>query len=417
MQDTTVLIDGKLYSRDSLMRLPREDKSLPTDVRRLARWLHSNSPAHSGVDREWLGQTGKMDLIEFILTKTGPAAGTWKKPVDSLAAPEPVPASNGTTPVACAATPITASQTAQDASQLLTQAIGLIAAQGRNTVNVEQLEAFKADLLKEVSAMIAAGPAPTRIEILGPGGEVKFPATLAHKQYAELFEYVDARQHCALIGPAGSGKSEVCHQIADALGLPFFVMSMGPETTQSEIKGYYDMKGEYVRTPAREACEHGGLLLMDEFDAGNEGVGTCINGMTSNKVAGFPGGKVKVHKDFICVLAMNTYGNGCDRVYVGRNEQDGATLDRFPTIVWEYDPNLELEIAPNRKWALHVQRVRAAIEDLKIKHIVSPRASIGGGKLLNRGKLTWEQLEESFIWKGLARKEVDKVKAALGGVR
>ena len=50
---------------------------------------------------------------------------------------------------------------------------------------------------------------------------------------------------------------------------------------------------------------------------------------------------VKRHPKFICIGAGNTYGTGPDRVYVGRQELDGASLDRFDFLEWAYDETLE----------------------------------------------------------------------------
>lgn len=59
-------------------------------------------------------------------------------------------------------------------------------------------------------------------------------------------------------------------------------------------------------------------------------------------------------------------------------------------------------------WMARVQAVRARLDMHKIRHVVSPRATIAGVKLYAAG-WTPADIEESVIWKGLdsdSRKKV-----------
>jgi hypothetical protein len=44
--------------------------------------------------------------------------------------------------------------------------------------------------------------------------------------------------------------------------------------------------------------------------------------------------------------------------------------------------------------------VRSAVNELKIRHVVSPRATVNGSRLLAAG-FTWAEAEDAVIWKGL----------------
>jgi hypothetical protein len=112
---------------------------------------------------------------------------------------------------------------------------------------------------------------------------------------------------------------------------------------------------------------------------------------------------------------------------VGRNQLDAATLDRFFMIDFPVDTGLEAyacgldRVSPRFKldqggvptvdeWFDHVQRVRAAIEKLEIRHVVSPRASIMGANLIAQ-EVGKRHLEDGLIWKGLdtaTRKKVEQ---------
>jgi cobaltochelatase CobS len=91
--------------------------------------------------------------------------------------------------------------------------------------------------------------------------------------------------------------------------------------------------------------ENGGVFLLDEIDAADANAMVAINAALANRVMANPNGKVHVRHDKCFILAAaNTWGRGGDHQYVGRNQLDAATLDRFvlSTIGVEYD--LELEV-------------------------------------------------------------------------
>ena len=110
------------------------------------------------------------------------------------------------------------------------------------------------------------------------------------------------------------------------------------------------------------------------------------------------------------MAGANTYGKGADRVYVGRNQLDGASLDRFRTIFFDYDEKLELDLAPHINWCKYVQQIRANVAKNKIRHIVSTRAIIEGGHSLNDGD-TLDEIKEEVLFSGLTPDEVRKIEA------
>ena len=52
------------------------------------------------------------------------------------------------------------------------------------------------------------------------------------------------------------------------------------------------------------------------------------------------------------------------------------------------------------RWLTHVQNMREKIEKAKLRHIVSPRATVTGAKLLAAG-WPWKEVEEAVVYKGL----------------
>lgn len=249
-----------------------------------------------------------------------------------------------------------------------------------------------------------------KIEVETPKGTI--PAGIQHEEFETLLNLVALRENVMLVGPAGSGKTYSASVVAKSLDIPFYSMSVGQQTSKVDFMGYTDAHGNYVRTLWREAFENGGVFLIDEIDSGNANIITIINAATANHQAGFPDGMVQKHEDFVVIAAANTFGNGASRQYVGRSQLDAATLDRFCTLEWYYDEKLEEEIAGDRRWTRKVQKIRKIVMEKGIRHVVSPRASIKGAKMLAAG-MDERKVEKMVIWKGMSREERKMIEEAI----
>lgn len=221
-----------------------------------------------------------------------------------------------------------------------------------------------------------------------------------HYLFPEILTAVYENIPAALIGPAGSGKSTVSKQIADAIGLKYYLQNS--VTGTHELSGYMDAHGKYNTTAFRDAFEKGGLILIDEVDTSDAGALKWVNTALANGHAMFPdqADPVMRHKDFRVIIAANTFGNGADRLYVGANQLDASTLDRFVFFDFRYDEKIELMISGNIKWAKRVQALRKGALKERARIVISPRATIYGSKLLAAG---WDQgvVEDRVIWKGI----------------
>jgi hypothetical protein len=168
------------------------------------------------------------------------------------------------------------------------------------------------------------------------------------------------------------------------------------------------------------------VFLLDEIDAGNAGVLTVLNAALAGDVMATPVGMVARSPRFLTVAGANTYGQGASRQYVGRNQLDAATLDRFAVLDWPVDEGLEAVMiglpAPASGldvgwggtldaagWLARVRAVRASVEKQQVRAVVSPRATQAGVALLAAG-VGRHWVEEMVLWRGMpadARQRVE----------
>lgn len=262
----------------------------------------------------------------------------------------------------------------------------------------EKLESKMTTSLKKLDDLLDNKPITVNF------GTVEKPENeVTHKAFDRILKVLQStkrkEKHIMLVGGAGGGKTHLAGQIAKALKIPFYPMSVGLQTTKSDLLGFINATGGYIDSPVRKAYENGGLLLLDEFDATHAGVVTILNSLLANGHATFPDKIVEKHKDFVCMCACNTYGRGGNIDYIGRNKLDGATLDRFIVIDVDYDNGLERNLTNNDDWVDALEKMRENIAKQGIKMIVSPRASMDGADLLEAG-FDIKDVMEMVIYKG-----------------
>ena len=241
---------------------------------------------------------------------------------------------------------------------------------------------------EQLYPLIEEAKAHRKISIVSDLGEYEL-AGLMHKNFEKLLRIATTRMPSMLVGPAGTGKTYASEQAAKALNLDYYAMSVGSQTSKTDIVGYMSANGQYVSTQFRQAYENGGIFLMDEIDAGNSNVLIVVNAGLSGTQMAFPDKMVQRHPDFIFIATANTFGMGANRLYVGRNQLDAATLDRFVQIDWEVDEALEASLVAHlsngARWHRVVQSVRKMVEEAGYRVVVSPRATQRGATLLEIG--------------------------------
>ena len=236
------------------------------------------------------------------------------------------------------------------------------------------------------------------IAVRQPNGVTTKLEGLQHKNTEKLLKVMLRRKNVYMHGPTGSGKSTAARKCAAAIrteafpeGLPFYYVSLNPQSSPTRIEGFQTPHGEYVMTLFRKAYEHGGVFCADEVDNSMGNLWTSVNNAIDSDLASFPDGMVKRHPDFIFVGTGNTNLSG-DAVYRDRKALDKATVSRFVFLYWDYDIGMEraITLARNEKslpWLqwVHKLRVWSLISNPALYHYLHPRACFDGADLLADG--------------------------------
>jgi len=308
-----------------------------------------------------------------------------------------------------------------NATDLMMQAVQAISNEAVKADEVraivqEQLAGHKANLTRDDVENIFSEALAKAIDAIPPReinvnvGEAKnkLGAKHMHVMFETVLKACVAGCTPLLVGPAGSGKSTLAKQIATALGRDFY--TQGPATSEYKYLGFVDAQGRLVETPLLKAYRDGGVFCAEEIDASTASALVAgLNMVLANGEADFGNQIVKRHPDFVCICTANTWGNGADRQYVGRNQLDAATLDRFVPVHIDYDEGLERLIAQNDRWVDAVLAYRRAARDLGLRVVISPRASIQGAHLLRAG-INKQQVADMTIWRGMDNSTRNKIR-------
>lgn len=198
---------------------------------------------------------------------------------------------------------------------------------------------------------------------------------VTHEKFDTIVKFVANNEPVFLTGPAGSGKNVLCQQVAKALGLNFYFSNA--VTQEYKITGFTDAMGVFHESQFYKAFKYGGLFMLDEMDASIPEVLVILNAAIANRYFDFPApiGYVEAHPDFRVIAAGNTFGLGANYEYVGRNQLDMASLDRFAVVQVGYDRNIELNVTQgNVELVDFADDLRKAAEKSGIRFIISYRA-------------------------------------------
>ncbi len=274
-----------------------------------------------------------------------------------------------------------------------------------------------------VEEQLRAARLPRVIEMQQAGTLVGRSEGRTHVQFAQLAELVaEGHRNLMLVGPSGSGKTTLAKSLAQALGLDFGFISLSAGVSEVHLFGrtlpQSDGSWKYVPSRFVEIYENGGVFLLDELDAADANVMVSINAALANGSLANPNGQVhQRHEQTYILAAANTWGRGSDHQYVGRNQLDASTLDRFilATLQVGYDQELESDIArsvlsaePADEFLAWVRDLRERIARNKLRRVASTRLVVNGSAALRAGR-TLTELKERYLqdWSADERAKVE----------
>jgi MoxR-like ATPase len=195
---------------------------------------------------------------------------------------------------------------------------------------------------------------------------------VVHERFEEILQYVMLDEPVMLMGSAGTGKNVLVQQISKTLNLPFYFSNA--VTQEYKITGFIDANGTFHETEFYKAFKNGGIFMLDEIDASIPEVLVILNAAIANRYFDFPNGRIDAHKEFRVIAAGNTYGTGANYQFVGRNQLDAASLDRFAIVEINYSPLIEEAMTNKKDLIEFIRDFRRVVEKNNIKHIVSYRS-------------------------------------------
>lgn len=264
--------------------------------------------------------------------------------------------------------------------------------------------------VREIVAEEVGRLTPRKLEIKSHGITTGI-VDAQHKHFKKLLTILETEGNAFLVGEAGSGKTSAIFNMAKALDIGFALIPCNEMTDKIDFAGYMDANGKFVAGPAYEVYKNGGILGIDELEKGGGNAMTALNALLANNMYQFPNGEVVTkHDKFHAIACGNTYGRGASRQYVGANQLDASTLDRFDVLEWDIDEKLEMDIATDKEWCSIVQGLREAVRsfDGTIQLIVSMRATLRGERLLASG-FKHKEIFEMLVYKGLDKGSKKKI--------
>ena len=269
------------------------------------------------------------------------------------------------------------------------------------------IEAIKPQMIQALNDHLAAqGVALRTVQVVVNKKVVRETSGLFHKDFEKVLKLVNSDIPTMLVGPAGSGKNVCIKQVADALGLEMYYTNN--VSNEFKVTGFVDAGGVYHETEFYKAFRNGGVFFLDEIDSSDPSALIILNSAISNGYVTFPHEKVERHPDFRCIAAANTWGNGRDFQYVGRNALDAASLDRFVSFRFDYDESLEKALFPNDRILRFVWEARKTAFENQIRHIFSTR-TIKYAYEMEEAGFDLDTIIRSVVIKGMNADDINTV--------
>jgi MoxR-like ATPase len=318
-----------------------------------------------------------------------------------------------------------------DKAAQLAELIASMTAPQQATLDPEQVRKIVLqELNNQAPKLIEIKTDTTRREVSG----------VQHPLYEKVLRLVAGGVNVMLTGAAGSGKTHLAEQVATALGRTYGAIHCTSGASESQLMGWLlpsdGGKFEYQAAPFVDLYENGNsLFLFDEIDAADPNFLLVANGALANghlHIAQRRQNPTAKRGENVGIMATaNTFGSGADMIYAGRNQLDGATLDRWYMVQIDYMANFEAaimgaELAEVKTWkpasddsaktaadliTLHewIKNLREKATAAKLRRIVSTRSFIKAKQAREAG-IPVSEIKADLL-AGWSRDELAKVGA------
>ncbi len=222
---------------------------------------------------------------------------------------------------------------------------------------------------------------------------------------------------CLVWGHKGSGKSELCEQIAARTGRPLIRVQHTVNTEESHIVGQWTVRDGntiFELGPLPLAMINGWTYLADEYDFMLPSVSSVYQAVLEGKslmIKDAPSDMrvIKPHPNFRILATANTNGSGDETgLYQGTSLGNSANYDRFGVVIHKQYMQKEAEslilqnqvgltASDSKKMVDFAELVREAYDGAKISDVISPRTLIYAAKIgVKRGSFR-QGLQLSFV--------------------
>lgn len=246
------------------------------------------------------------------------------------------------------------------------------------------------------------------------------------KNWNYLVRNIMQHKNTMLIGPTGTGKTELIIKICNILGIDCRIYDMGSmQDPLTDLLGSHRLEnGSSVFDYAKfvEDVQKPGVILLDELSRAplmtNNILFPCLDSRRQLPIEiadSHHDRIVKVHPECTFIATANIGSE-----YSGTNEIDAALLNRFLPLQLDYLPaNIEVEILKIRTHiddnsAIEVvskfNRIRSAYKDSQISKSVSTRELIACGELIHDGFSISESIDFVVCQKYISNNYDDELK-------
>lgn len=224
---------------------------------------------------------------------------------------------------------------------------------------------------------------------------------LIHFQYQDCLDKLITHGKLFMVGERGTGKSTIAEQLFkviskhkewdedDKFKYTYAVGTAG--VSEAQLLGKSTFDGRYIEGQYVKPFSEGGFIVADEFNGFDPNMSLIHNSMLDGQGLMFtpndPENPYRFrHDDFSFIAIDNSTGYGNSHQYVGRNQQDMATLDRFTGAVISIDYDNEIEkaiVGEYKELADALFELRLRIRDQKLRYNISTRAFSTSAKTIH----------------------------------